>query len=71
MSGKVFNHDVSKTKRQARGGAVVTTTRGRAAHAQQASIVDLLAMPEGADIDFGASAANGRASSSGAEKTLK
>ena len=52
MSGKAFNRDVSKAKRQAREGAVVTTTRGRAAHAQQASIVDLLAMPEAADIDF-------------------
>ena len=52
MRGKALNHDVSKAKGQARRGPVVTASRGRAAHAQQASIVDLLAMPEAADIDF-------------------
>ncbi len=64
MTGREFNRDVSKAKRQARRGPVVITSRGRAAHVlltmeeyvaltrQEASIADLLAMPEAADIDF-------------------
>ena len=64
MTGREFNRDVSKAKRQARLGPVVITSRGQAAHVlltmeayialtqQEPSIVDLLAMPEAADIDF-------------------
>ena len=32
MTGREFNRDVSKAKRQARHGPVVITSRGRAAH---------------------------------------
>ena len=64
MTGRECNRDVSKAKRQARKGPVVITSRGWAAHVlltidayvaltkQGASIVDLLAMPEAADIEF-------------------
>ena len=64
MTGREFNRDVSKAKRQAQHGPVVITTRGRAAHVlltieaymgltkQDASIAELLAMPEAADIEF-------------------
>ena len=64
MTGREFNRDVSKAKRQARHGPVVITSRGKAAHVlltveeyvalakQEANIVDLLAMPEAADDDF-------------------
>ena len=64
MTGREFNRDVSKAKRQAKQGPVVITSRGRTAHVlltieeyvaltkQDASIVDLLAMPEAADIEF-------------------
>ena len=63
MTGREFNRDVSKAKRQARDGPVVITSHGKAAHVltveeyvaltkQEANIVDLLAMPESADIDF-------------------
>ena len=64
MTGREFNRDVSRAKRQASEGPVVITSRGRAAHVlltieeyaaltkQDASIADLLAMPEAADIAF-------------------
>ena len=64
MTSREFNRDVSKAKRQARHGPVVITSRGKAAHVlltveeyvaltrQEANIVDLLAMPEVADVDF-------------------
>ena len=64
MTGREFNRDVSKAKRQARHGPVVITSRGKAAHVllsveeyvaltqQEANIVDLLAMAEAEDIDF-------------------
>ena len=52
MQGKAVNRDASEAKRQASRSPIVTTSRGRASHAQQASIVDLLAMPEAAHIDF-------------------
>ena len=64
ITGREFNRDVSKVKRQARKGPVVITSHGQAAHVlltieayvaltkQDASIVDLLAMPEAADIEF-------------------
>ena len=58
------NRDVSKAKRQARHGPVVITSRGKAEHVllsmeayvaltrQEVGIVDSLAMPEAADVDF-------------------
>ena len=64
MTGREFNRDVSKAKRLARNGPVVITSRGRAVHVlltmeeyvalakQDESIVEMLAMPEAADIDF-------------------
>ena len=64
MTGREFNRDVSKAKRQARHGPVVITSRGKAAHVlltveeyvaltkQEANIADLLAMSEAADDDF-------------------
>lgn len=64
MTSREFNRDVSKAKRQARHGPVVITSRGKAEHMllsmdeyvaltrQEPSIVDLLAMPEAADVDF-------------------
>ena len=64
MTGREFNRDVSRAKRQAHEGPVVITSRGKAAHVlltieeyvaltqREANIVDLLAMPEAADIDF-------------------
>ena len=64
MRGSEFKRDVSKAKRQARHGPVVITSRGRATHVllaidaymgltgRDASIADLLAMPEAADIEF-------------------
>ena len=64
MTGSEFNRDVSRAKRQASEGPVVITTHGQATHVlltieeyaaltkQDASIADLLAMPEAADIAF-------------------
>ena len=64
MTGREFNRDVGKAKRQARQGPVVITSRGRATHVlltieeyvglmkQDASILELLAMPEAADIEL-------------------
>ena len=64
VTSRAFNQDVSKAKRDASKGPVFITDRGRAAHVllsiedyrkiteKDAGIVDLLAMPEGADIDF-------------------
>ena len=64
MTGREFNRDVSKAKRQAKRGPVVITSRGRAAHVlltieayasltkQDARMADLLAMPEAAGIEF-------------------
>ena len=64
MTGREFNRDVSKAKRQARHGPVVITSRGRAAHVlltieaymgltgRDASIAELLAMPEAGDVEF-------------------
>lgn len=64
MTCREFNRDVSRAKRQAREGPVVISSRGKAAHVlltieeyvaltqREANIVDLLAMPEAADIDF-------------------
>jgi prevent-host-death family protein len=64
ISSREFNQDVSKIKRASLGGPVFITDRGRPAHVlltisdyqqltkTKESIVDLLAMPDAADIDF-------------------
>ena len=64
VSSRTFNQDVSKAKRAALNGPVFITDRGRPAHVlltieeyqqitdQKESIVELLAMPDVADIDF-------------------
>ena len=64
VTSREFNRDVSKAKRDAATGPVLITDRGRAAHVlltiedylkitgKEESIVELLAMPEAADIDF-------------------
>jgi prevent-host-death family protein len=64
ISSREFNQDVSKVKRAAANGPVFITDRGKPSHVllsiedyqqitgKQASIVELLAMPEAADIDF-------------------
>ena len=64
FTSRDFNQDVSKAKRATRKGPVFITDRGRPAHVllsvedyealtlQQASIADLLAMPDSADIEF-------------------
>lgn len=64
MSSREFNQDVSKAKRSALTGPVLITDRGRPAHVllsvdeykkiteKQESIVNLLAMPDAADIEF-------------------
>ncbi len=64
ISSREFNHDVSKAKKRAFRGPVFITDRGHVAHVlltmeqyqkileKKESIVDLLAMPEAADIDF-------------------
>ena len=64
FSSREFNHDASRAKKAALSGPVFITDRGRPAHVllsieeyrkltqSQASIVDLLAMTEGGDIEF-------------------
>ena len=64
FSSREFNRDVTRAKKAARNGPVFITDRGRPAHVllsvedyrrltgAQASIVDLLAMPDGAEIEF-------------------
>ena len=64
ISSREFNQDVSKAKRAAASGPVFITDRGHTAHVlltvedyqtitdQKESIVELLAMPEAAEIDF-------------------
>ncbi len=64
MSSREFNQDVSKAKRAALSGPVFITDRGHTAHVllsideykkitdRKESIVELLAMPDVADIDF-------------------
>lgn len=63
VTSREFNQDVSKAKRAATEGPVFITDRGRPAHVlltiaqyqaitdKGSSIVDLLAMPDAADID--------------------
>lgn len=64
LSSREFNQDASRAKRVARSGPVFITDRGRPAHVlltieeyqritgNQTSIVELLAMPGVADINF-------------------
>ena len=64
LSSREFNQDASKAKRASLSGPVFITDRGRPAHVllsieryqaltgPAASIVELLAMAEAADIDF-------------------
>ncbi|HAS50497.1 MAG TPA: prevent-host-death protein [Gammaproteobacteria bacterium] len=64
LSSREFNHDTGRAKRAAQVGPVFITDRGRPAlvlltidayHAlqqPQISIVDLLAMPKAAEIEF-------------------
>ncbi len=64
LSSREFNQDASRAKKAAQSGPVFITDRGRPAHVlltieeyqrvtrSQASIVDLLAMPDVADINF-------------------
>lgn len=67
ITSREFNQDVSRAKRAAAEGPVFITDRGHAAHVlltieeyqeitdKGKSIVELLAMPDAADIDFEAS----------------
>jgi PHD/YefM family antitoxin component YafN of YafNO toxin-antitoxin module len=64
ISSREFNQDVSKAKRDALSGPVFITDRGHTAHVllsveeyqkitdKKESIVDLLAMPEAAEVEF-------------------
>ncbi len=64
MTSREFNQDVSRVKRASSFGPVFITDRGQVAHVlltitdyqeltnTKESIVDLLAMPEAADIEF-------------------
>lgn len=64
VSSREFNQDAGGAKRAARMGPVIITDRGRPSHVllsfeayqklsrKPASIIDLLAMPGGADIPF-------------------
>lgn len=64
VSSREFNQDVSKIKRASLKGPVFITDRGHPAHVllsikdyeklttTKENIVDLLAMPDAADIDF-------------------
>lgn len=64
LSSREFNQDAGRAKKAAKSGPVFITDRGRPAHVlltieeyqrvtrSQTSIVDLLAMPGIADIDF-------------------
>lgn len=64
ISSREFNQDTSGAKKAARKGPVFITDRGKPAHVLlsieeyqkltglNADIVDLLVMPEAADIDF-------------------
>ena len=64
ITSREFNQDVSKAKRAATKGPVFITDRGHIAHVlltiedyqkvtdKEKSVVELLAMPDAADIDF-------------------
>ncbi len=64
ISSRAFNHDLSQAKKAAKSGPVFITDRGRPAHVllsieqyrhitgNQTSIIELLAMPSAAEVDF-------------------
>lgn len=64
LSSREFNQDASKAKKAAKDGPVFITDRGRPAHVlltieqyralagKRASIIDMLAMPKAADVEF-------------------
>jgi prevent-host-death family protein len=64
LSSREFNQDTSRAKKAAKDGPVFITDRGSPAHVlltideyrkltgSQATVIDLLAMPGAADIDF-------------------
>jgi len=64
VSSREFNQDVSRVKRAAVNGPVFITDRGRPSHVlltiedyqkltdKNVSIIELLAMPETADVEF-------------------
>lgn len=64
LSSREFNQDASRAKKAAKRGPVFITDRGRPAHVlltieeyqkitdKRESIVDLLAMPDGDEIEF-------------------
>ena len=64
LSSREFNQDASGAKKAAKNGPVFITDRGRPAHVLlsiadyhkicggTASIIDMLAMPGGADVEF-------------------
>ena len=64
LSSREFNQGTNRAKKAAKGGPVFITDRGRPAHVllsieeyrkitgKRASILDLLAMPEAAEIEF-------------------
>ncbi len=66
LSSREFNQDASRAKKAAKDGPVFITDRGRLAHVlltveeyqrlsgASSSIIDMLAMPDVADIDFAA-----------------
>ncbi len=72
LSSREFNHDAGKAKKAARNGPVIITERGRPAHVlltieeyqrltgKQASMVELLAMPDAGEIEFEPPRLNGR-----------
>lgn len=64
LSSREFNQDASRAKKAAKDGPVFITDRGRLAHVlltiedyqrltgASSSIIDMLALPDAADIDF-------------------
>ncbi len=64
FSSRQFNQDASRAKNAARSGPVIITDRGRPAHVllsieeyykilnKSENIVDMLAMPDAAELDF-------------------
>lgn len=64
VSSREFNQDVSRIKRESKNDPVFITDRGQVAHvllsiqhyeqliAKDDSIIDLLSMPQAADIEF-------------------
>ncbi len=71
FSSRSFNQDLSKAKQAAKNGPVFITDRGEPAYVllnieqyrqitdSSASIIDLLAMPDAAEIDFEPARLNG------------